>query len=103
MISLSLNEDSLHQFKSRQIFSHAKCCRFMDALARESLERKQCRIRKRLAHVTKHFEHLIKFVLETVRLNDEITELQFLTKYPQEHQGKPTMLLQCLKWFFPLE
>ena len=59
---------------------------FMDALARQSLERQQNRIRKRLAHVTKHFEHFIKFALEAV---DEITQPQFLTKYPQEHQGKP--------------
>ena len=62
MISLSLNEDSLHQSKTGK-YSLTP----MDALARQSLERLQNRIRKRLDHVTKHFEHFIKFALETVR------------------------------------
>ena len=35
-----------------------------------------------------HLKHFIKFALEIVRLNDEITELQFRTKYQQEHPGK---------------
>ena len=45
---------------------------------------------ERLTGIQEHFEHFIKSALETVtvRLSDEITELQFLTKYQQEHQGK---------------
>ena len=70
----------------------------MDALARQSLERQQNCIGKRLAHVMKHFEHFIKFALEVMRLNDEITQLQF--KISPRTSGQ-TMLLLCLKWYFP--
>ena len=147
MISLSLNEDSLHQCKSWQIFSHARLCHFhgcpctknsgkttkshsQETCPRNTLscvndllepQRRQPSPMQEPANILSRQDLPISWMplneklwkdnkiafardwpmsrnalntssslaLEPVRLNGEITELQFLTKHPQEHQGKP--------------
>ena len=106
MISLSLNEDSLHQCKSQQIFSHAKLCRFYGCpctriswktTMSHSQETRPCP--ETLHQVCKHFIKFGAWNREAERRNNW-TPIPY--KISTKTSGQ-TMLLLCLKWYLSLE
>ena len=101
MISVSLNQDSLHQCKSRQIFSHAKLCRFHGC----SCTRIYSKTTKSLSQETGPCHEILWTLHQVCAWNREAERRNNSTPIHYNISSRTSgqiMLLLCLKWYFPL-